>query len=243
MAKEEDAFVELTSPGEAEWVVRTEPPILVLTSGKSGCAPSFPLDAAHLEAELANRLAQLARARNLLALAAEPRDGQTRSQVVVEVLMESRKGEDDEKGVLLDATKRAAVRHGQWVGFRIVNKGPQKADATLLFINSHGQIKPLFPNPRDTRDNRIPSGASVGTHSFQVDRRTIGQEHVVLIAVERVGSQVDFSYLCDPTLRDMPLRDTSLGRLLHHALFRIGHTRGVDVADNHCISVLSWRVV
>ena len=122
---------------------------------------------------------------------------------------------------------------------------------TLLFVDSAYAIQAIFPELDEKVDNRLPPGGSHATDSWQVTGDTVGLEHLVLIAVEGSGPQVDFSSLAQPevgrargarTRGGRSALDTPLGKLFEHALFRSGGTRGAPVSDNNLVRALAWQV-
>ncbi len=128
-------------------------------------------------------------------------------------------------------------------------------DVSLLFIDSGYGIAPFFPVPGTTTDNRLSAGQTITTPRGRVTARTLGLEHMVVIAVQaRPGEQpVDFSCLAQPTLPQAVARaagtrsatiDSPLGRLLQFSLYRAGSERGMVRAAlaDHSLKVLSWEV-
>jgi hypothetical protein len=254
LAKDASSLVRFVDdPSKATWVVRAEDRELVLTTSKTAergaNTPRFVLRSDRLEVDLKDRLRWIARALNLLAVASSSDAPPGGGKVQVELHLEKRKGEKDPRGPRLSDVERSRVKSGQWIGFRIVNKGKTRVDVTLLYIDSNYVIQDIFPFANSGEENRILPGKSLGpAQANWVSDKTVGLEHFVLIAVEaRQEQRSDFSYLATPQGRDpgdRRERQMPLGRLLDHALFRAGGTRSSEAGGgDHQIRVVSWRIV
>jgi hypothetical protein len=140
------------------------------------------------------------------------------------------------------------------LGIRLRNPNPFAIDVTLLWVDSGYGIKAFFPQNRG-EINRIPANGVLPLLPLKIDSKTLGLEHLVAIAVRAGDDQaVDFSQLAQPTLekaKDMDRTrggssglDSPLGKLLQHAMFGQGGTRGgtPEMIDDYSIQVHSWRI-
>jgi hypothetical protein len=158
--------------------------------------------------------------------------------------------------------RRLEFREGEVLGVRVENRGREPVDATVLFVDSGFGITPFIPRAPGA-DNRLPpprAGAAAGrsalTRRLRINARTVGLEHVVVIAVKARAEELpaDFSFLAQASIprargiggvRGVEGRaaDSPLGRLFRNALYGEGATRGatsVDV-DAYSLGLLSWR--
>jgi hypothetical protein len=145
------------------------------------------------------------------------------------------------------------------VAFRVRNESRLAVDVSLLFVDGGFGIAAFFPRRFRVEDNRIPPGESITTRRVNVNARTVGWEHMVLIATRGEGQPLDFSALEQPTLettrngddelprwlRDEALRDSGLCRLLRTSMYGTGVTRGFDEVEvgRHSVRMVSWQVV
>ena len=214
--------------------------------------PQFQLGAPAKPDELAKKLtsalASIARAQHLMHLARTGAGEADASQV--ELGMLAYKSRDDAKGTVLGfGTAGREVTAGDWVAFRVSNRGSAAADVTLLFIDSGYGISCLFPAAGIVGDNRLAPGKDLTTPRVQVTADTIGAEQLVMIAVRAGRDPVDFSCLEQATLakaraahRGASAMGSPLGRLLESAVYGSGKTRGLGAGDLGAFTVrlLPW---
>ncbi len=202
-----------------------------------------------LAAELARVVTAISRARNLMHLAATMPAADATVDVEVELLRYRDK--QDTSGTVVPLQQGGRVLHvGDQVAFRLRNTGASTADVTLLFIDAHYGIEPLFP-PRDREaDSRLKPQATVVTSRFDVRADTTGWEQVVALAVEASTIRVDFRGLAQPTLdatREVRRGRTASGlqRLLDQAMYGSGGTRSLAASDvgRHAVRMLAWKTV
>jgi hypothetical protein len=249
---------------DAGWAVRTfDARLWLLPAAADVREPAscrFALPRAGLAAALRGRLRQIARAANLLAVASA-RAGETQRGRGVAVEVEVRKLRDGNDGEGAPAAGRdVRLRGGDWVRYRVHNRGTTPADVTLLAVFSDYSIVSFFPEKAAATNNRVPPGRWAQTDALKVSCDTLGREHLVMIAVEGSGrQQVDFACLAEDDweaargarpspssgrarsmARGEAVFQTPLGRLFAHALFRQGQTRGAATAERYQMGLVSW---
>ncbi|MDX1946407.1 MAG: caspase family protein [Pirellulaceae bacterium] len=255
----------VADPTQADWLVRVDGDkgYLIPASGWTGTAsergvgvPDKQFGPIPTGEQLGPRLSQvfaaIARAQNLLALS-EPVDGERLSgSLRVELQLSKHRDEDDEKGERVDLSRgKLALQPGELLGYHIINQGRKAVDVTLLFVDGGFGIKAWYP--RDGELNRLAPGESLGPPDInfaQVNIKTTGLEHMVLIAAAASDAPLDFSWLAQPTLaaaRAVPGVERSgtspLGQLLQSAAYA-PTTRDVEPVQvrQSCIRTVSWKV-
>jgi hypothetical protein len=208
---------------------------------------------AELEAWLDEHLRRIARAQNLLRLVqADGGKPGGKQAVDVEVqIVRTPPGAPD--GAPLDPRAPAAtLRAGDRLECKVHNRGADPADVTLLFIDSGFGIQCVYPVAGTATDNRVYAGETPLAFTATINDKTVGMEHLVMIAVPADGPMVDFGVLEQPTLTmhrggevAAPSLESPFGQLLKSAMFGQGTTRGRETAqlDKQQISLISWRVV
>lgn len=220
--------------------------------------------------ELATLLAPIARAQNLISVAQSTRHdssavaSQTDTdsdapRIQVELVKCSGKNDKVGELVLLKGSE-LALRPGDWIAFRVTNVGRGPVDFTLLFVDSHFGIAPIYPT-RFGVSNRLegsgnPQARPFQTRAYRVNGNTLGHEHLVAIAVPSTSpdEHVDFTFLAQSEVGAQQRSadpnaarsfDSPIGRLLRHAMFADGGKRGLDdhEASQHDAQLLSWDVV
>jgi hypothetical protein len=186
---------------------------------------------------LTARFASIVRAVNLVNLAddrkrmAETSRGADDFRATVEVEIE-RPGEKQRPQGSAETIK--TFYHGDEARYTIRNPSKVDVDVTILYVNSHFGIEVLFPQDED---NRVAAGKSLVVPPVEVDTKTAGLEHVVVIAIKADGKdRMDFVSLAQPT-RDAargvakqrgPAKarafNSPLGVLLEKALYEQGAT-------------------
>jgi Caspase domain len=201
-------------------------------------------------------LTKIARARNLLKLVSVP-SATAEDQADLEIEMVKLKDKTDKKGEKLQWEKKGlALKPGDLVGWRVTNRGKTILDVTLLFIDSSYGIDSVFPrrSQAGSGENRFVPGQSFLVGPARVDPKTVGLEHMLMIAVKGEGQPVDFTCLAQPSLEKAeyaatrgggkPALATPLGRLLKNAVYAQGASRGINMveADTQVLRLLSWTV-
>ncbi len=246
--KTEGKLIELTTPDRAEWVIHSEANQVTLIpmgpSRRDDATTPRVVGPVAIDGELPgwldDHLTRIARARNLLRLAAALQDegGDTLQLTVELVRFPPDLPARAENAVRVPWTGEGLrLTTGEQFAVRIRNQGQVAVWATILYIDSGHGISAFFPRS-DRIDNRIGPGEVFTSPRAKVVDRTLGLEHVVVLAVKADIDQdgVDFTWLCQPTLekarselrRDSEQAfDSPHGRLLQRALFALGGERGL----------------
>lgn len=259
---------------QPKWVIQERRGEIVLLSKDAaevkndppGDVPRFPIPADPPVEKVKESLEQIARVTNLLSLtrpavggnAAVAVEEAAESSVCVEIQMVRLRDGSDMQGEKIElAGPEITLTPGQLVGWRLINRSPLTTDVTLLFIDSQFKIQAFFPGEGGGTENRLPRGANILACPATITDKTVGVEHIVLIAVRATAElPLDFSVLSQPTLALAETRgttrgpggpsvfDSRLGALLKTATFGAGATRGVPAADlsDFDLRLLSWRV-
>ena len=266
LSKDRNTLVKMVKdPRAADWLVVEQKEKMALAPaaewrrGAGAVAARFVGPVAGAEARerwLKQSLNRVARARNLVALASAGADtralGGTTPDVKLELLRYPDGLPTAKPKVVRWGTTGIEVQAGDWVAFQLTNRGREPIDVTLLFVDSDYGISSIFPEAGVTTDNRLLPGKDLKTPRLTVNAKTLGLEHVVLIAVrvKRDEQPVDFSCLEQPsilTARKIDNKgtalDSPLGRLFQHAFYGAGDRRGMtrSVAANYTMQSLSWN--
>jgi hypothetical protein len=208
----------------------------------------FPIVPEQTAEHLAESLAQIARAQNLIAIAknarrdsaivsegldnqsgARPADSSDGDSPRIRVELLKCKGRDDKTGQVIPlGGKELQLHPGDWIAFRVTNAGARPVDFTLLFIDSKFGITPLFP-ARWGEENRLagsenPQSRPFQTRGYRVNDKTVGHEYLVAIAVAGAAQSehADFTFLAQA---DVDARQRSGGangsRSVNSALGRL----------------------
>ena len=238
---EKDSLLESAELKNADWVLRESQAQLYLEprSGLDGndptLAPRFgPVDA-NLGPWLDEHLHRIARGQSLLRLArTTPSDRPAGGELDLAVELLRLRDKNDKEGEPV-AWQRQGItfQPGEILACRLKNKGTAPVDATLLFVDAGFGIKAVFPRRGAPTENRIFPGESVLAFRAKVTAKTVGLEHLVLIAVPGKGTTVEFGALEQPALElsrgDQAAGrglDSPLGRLLQASLYGSGASRG-----------------
>ncbi|HEY7153076.1 MAG TPA: caspase family protein, partial [Gemmataceae bacterium] len=152
IAKVPDSLVELADDGQkADVLARIKGDKIYLVSAAvaqrigeppPGAAYFGPYSAEQVE-KMQDDLTRIARARNLLKLVSGASDSAAED---LEIEMVKLKDKNDKKGEPLKwGAKGLVLQPGDWVSWRVSNRGLMTLDVTLLFIDSGYGIAPLFP--------------------------------------------------------------------------------------------------
>jgi hypothetical protein len=240
-----------SSVADADWIARVSDGRVSLSLASGSQVDVAAVDSPTLSSDVADVVARISRARNLLRLAAEPAPAQ--STVDIEIDLVRYRGDSDQTGAVvpLEAGGRT-LRPGDDIVFRLRNTGTAAADVTLLFIDSEYGITAIFPRGDAEADSRLARGAEAVTEKFTINDTTLGWEQVVAIAVEARNPRVDFRHLEQMSLTTTrsvePARRAAasgLQRLLDRAMFGQGTTRSLAANDvgRHAIKMLAWKTI
>ena len=242
-----DVFVRVK--GESAYLVAVE--VAQLTGKLPPGATHFGPYSVQQTDKMHDDLTKIARARNLLRLIS---GASTNAASDLEIEMVNLKDKSDKQGEKLKwGPKGLVLQPGEFVGWRVTNRGKTTLDVTLLFIDSGYGIDSVFPRRGSavSGENRFLPDQSHLIGPARVNPKTVGLEHMMVIAVKGEGQPVDFTCLAQPTLEraestrgaDKSL-SSPLGRLLKNAMYAQGASRGLDVveADAQVFRLLSWSV-
>lgn len=141
------------------------------------------------------------------------------------------------------------LHDGDRLNLRITNKGTEAVDFSVLFIDSHFGITPLYPSPGVVTDNRLDVDGTFDVGPMNVDATSTGVEHLVVIATRAEGQPLDWTWLSQPSIPAIrgsgpadAAVESSLGKLFQQAVFAQGATRGMKMADSEDVQlkVISW---
>jgi hypothetical protein len=266
-ADKEHPLVELVEPQQASWLVRLREDRQVellpaegisLSAGqnrKEGPGPRFgpfPVDGS-LAGELGKHLSRIARAKNLLRLAGAGDPGQQISRMKMDIEMLRLRDEDDPRGQPIQwQTEDLSLQAGDLIKLRVHNLNDFGVYPTLLFIDSEYHITPWYPDVSEPI-KKLGEGKVLEVESFRINKKTVGQEYMVLIAVKGEGEPVDFSILAEETAAGAgtavkkkggsdPFK-SPLGELYQSALYGKGNRKGIERAQigSHILRLITWK--
>jgi hypothetical protein len=211
---------------------------------------------------LKDDLGRIARATNLIKLTrplSQAADEKGKDAAVdVEIVMRKHRSKEDLEGEeVLWQKGGVTFTPGDWVSWKVKNRGKEHVDISILFVNGAYGIIPLYPGPTTSGENRWEPGKTEPFKPIRINARTVGLEHLVLIAVKGEGAAIDFTYLAQPTLKQAESKavehgkergkafSSPLGKLFQTALYAHGNTRGEDseAMDSCAMRLISWRVL
>jgi hypothetical protein len=204
----------------SEFIVSKETAERKAQEVKAAALAPLPVDSA-LETELKSRLHRIARAENLKKLAVRlsgnPADD-TSPRIKLELLKDGK-----------PLAEPLLLRNKDKVTYRLTNTGRVPVDATVLYIDSAYGIDCFFPKQGESA--RIAPGAQVHIPDIEVTDDTLGQEHIVVIAVKANLSEQpqNFAEFAQPALEQAKTRGVGaspLGQLLESAMDGKDKTRG-----------------
>jgi hypothetical protein len=258
----------VSDPRQADWLIQVHGEKLLLVPaaaalGQNGDSPvAFgPIPENRLAEWLELKLVRLARASNLVRLAASPQEESLRSARAVQVRVEMLRFADaaDEKGTPIEWKREGlTVKVGDIIGFRITNAGRAAVDVSVLFVDSGFGISQFFPKPGDG-GNRLKPGDRIDTDPGRVSDTTTGLEHIVVIAARATPqtSPLEFEFLQQPAAEQAsragnedatprgPEWESPLARLLIDSRSGAGKSRGFARVslDEHHLRLMSWRTL
>ncbi|HQZ69693.1 MAG TPA: hypothetical protein PLY87_31625, partial [Planctomycetaceae bacterium] len=140
------------------------------------------------------------------------------------------------------------IYQGDRLSLSVKNIGRVPADVTLLYVDSSYAIDCYFP--RNGELNRLSPGDTLKLPGAKIDEKTIGKEHLLLIALKGEGPQVDFEALAQVGLLKSRAvggeSKSALARLLTRGLHGKGTTRALsrdESVDNYILRIQSWQVM
>lgn len=151
-----------------------------------------------LAARLATALHLVARARNVMRVAAQILAQAPAVPLVAELQVERVRGGRPE--TVADGTT-PTLRAGQRLSLLLRNGGRVPVDVTVLYFDADHGVSCLFPG-RQGETNRIDAGGSVTVGDIEVQTPPAGAETLLVIAVEaqRLAEQRDYAFLQQPAL-------------------------------------------
>jgi hypothetical protein len=203
--------------------------------------------------ELKASLTKIARAQNLLKVAAQSLvgvgdgRGDFSARVKVEIVREGARGKE-----VTTAGTVPLFYDRDKVQFRVKNTGKVPVDVTLLYVDSAFGIEALFP---DKENNRLRPGATVRVPTVDVNAKTTGREYVVVLAVKSEGLQpVDFTALAQKSVKRFRAKesergqrggDSPLGKLMRNAIYKDGQTREMSRPEmaNYTLNLIPVQVM
>ncbi len=247
---------------DADWVIRLVDGNVVLlpasgwigdsSDGVNGLPPALRIaeNEPRLHAILDDRLRKIARARQLLKLAAVP-DAQSRLPFDAELFRE-------ERGVVVPVPLTPGgrtLREGQDVFFSMHNRAREPIDVTLLLVDDGFGITPLFPPSESATAGRLAPGETRRTRSFPVTAKTgIEFDQVIAIAVPASTPPINFRVLAQSAMetvdRSAVVADRSdrragsaLQMLLADAMSSGGTRSLMTQANDYAVRLIAWRAV
>ncbi len=245
------------SESEADWLIQITGQEIFLIPAESGKGDDrhpnrtplysigpHPLNDATLE-WLGPALERISRAANLKRLAAND-NASSASGPSARILVELEQLSSSSERT---SSQRMILQNGEPITFRVKNPCAFPVDVTLLCIDSQCGINALYPQQGEI--NRLQPGDSFPL-STKVVAESPGIEHLVVIAVKADREVVDFTCLAQPSLQALKTRGHSddrsltspLGRLLKHAVFADGQTRGIrrTAVKAYSLDLLTWEI-
>lgn len=262
LSSEASLFTLVDAVKDAEWIVSWKDGTFVLVEGRDfaerGIGGSTALAVPTADG-LSETLRKIARAKNLLALATSSAEKTARGEAGLRLnveMLKLKKPTDEDGAVLHWSSAGLLLKPGDLIAFRITNPNRNTTlDVTLLWVDSKFGIASLpasrFRDSRGKADNRFYPKQSKLTPAVAINDKTIGLEHVAVIALKASGPPADFSFLEQPSLADaqklsrgQPAFASPLGELFQHFLYAHGKTRGHDtqVLDQYFLSLQSFTI-
>lgn len=213
-----------------------------------------------LKRELRVALQRVAKATNIRAIASGSLDEERFRGPIgapeVNVRLEKKQAGAEEFVPFNPLAEGAAVRDRDRIRVTVENVGRVSFDVTILYIESGYRVISYFPTLRqvvsDGFDNRVSSGQSVSA-TIPINDRTVGLEHVVVIATEAHDAmRQQFAFLQQDGLPAAASRGAAsrgvaspLARLLDSAAYGStlrGRRTPAELAS-YSVRSLSWTVV
>jgi len=158
--------------------------------------------------DLGASLHAIARSRNLMTLATRLAEQSRKTGLAITV--EYRRGEKSTRQTITP-DKVPALRAGDQLIVTLENKGQKALDVTLLYADARYGISPLFPSGNG-EINRLEPGARTEIDDIVISDASgvVGIERLFAISVEaeRHAERADFSFLSQPSLKDVTLRSS-----------------------------------
>jgi hypothetical protein len=265
VAKSGGLFEAVADPAKADWLLRGNKGVvyLVPAAGLPGGNPSdtlpplfgpYTLDE-KLTPTLEDHLGRIVRARNLARLAtrqAAAVPGEDAVKIGVETwLFRDKKFTKGQPIVWPDPN--LTLFNDDLIEFRFHNPNRHKIDLTVLYVDSGYGVSCLYP--RDGELNRLDADRKA-TARIRVTAKTVGMEHLIVIATKAQGAPVDFASLAQPTLaqaqdkeRDRGIAgdrglSSPLGQLFRFQLYGDGTHRGAEPIsiEEHALVLRTFHI-
>jgi len=254
----------------ADWLVRASGKNVVLAPGSGWPDSRAPFGEpafgpAPIDGDLANwlkdALSRIARAEYLTRFAATSDLGGTYTSIhvnlaITRVTTRNENGKENIASIPIAWPAPDVLAYDEdLLVFDLANKGRVPIDITAFYINSGFGIKCLYP--RQGNLNRLlPEESLAPWLPLRFDNKTVGLEHLVVIATKANGQPVDFSLLEQPTLEQALNKagtrsgafaqslDTPLGKLLQRGMFGEGQSRGAtwQQIEDYVVFAVSFNV-
>lgn len=158
---------------------------------------SRPVSAGELAERLGRGLHAIARARNLLTLAARFAADPGAGGMVATL----RRSGNGAAGELLTPERVPELRSGDMLTIEVANRGTRALDLTVLYADADHGIVNLFPSSQG-ESNRIEPGTQRRVEGIRINAPPVGIERLLLIAAqaEAGAERSDFSFLQQPSL-------------------------------------------
>jgi hypothetical protein len=197
---------------------------------------------------IATALHRVARATNLMRLAAQRQPVGAAGQLKVQMSLTPHVGAKR----LLTPEQVPALRADDIVDITLTNAGRSPLDLTVLYLDSTYGISTLYPE--SGASNRLAGNSADGTAQAQLQLRmnddTLGLERVMIIAVEttELGERADFSFLAQPAVEQSGTRGNAAREdddmtAFRDAGFATYATRGAPMVVPKAPSVRTTMVV
>ncbi len=152
-------------------------------------------------------LTKIARVETLKRVATKFQNGQPgeRQQIKLESQMMLLRDPDDKGQPLGKEGGAVPVLHNSdWFACDLTNRSAIPVDVNILFVNGDYGVDLYYPEPGLQLDNRLPPGKTMRTPAVEIDDKTTGVEHLIVVATKSKaqGQPVDLSSLVQPGVND-----------------------------------------
>jgi hypothetical protein len=154
---------------------------------------------------------------------------------------------NDQRGTALEFGPSGRVLHaGQWVEFRVRNKGAKPADITAFFVASDFEIRAIFPMAERQLDTRLEPGAEIVLARTRVTDDTVGEEDLAIVGLPATIPPVNLTILAQSgaghEFRNAPLQHgDGLAALVAEALDGTRGLQQLEADGDYGVTLLSWR--
>jgi len=208
---------------------------------------------AELETTLSDTLQRIAKVLNLNRVAERLASASVGGKLKVDLRIRPKGSDEDcDRGAKpLTPDGIATPSIGDRACLDIKNVGEAPMDINIFFVDGRYGIRPVHPYGENLPMTLDPA-QSIRTIRAEFGDKILGQEQIIVIAVERIRQQppLDLGFLAQPTLdrtraeKTMPRGGDDILGLFQEAGFGIGGIRGgLDPLDRRAsVSVYRWRL-